>query len=172
MGKVCPKHEIAWDIPQKLSSRCPQNTKSLGTSRKSCRQGFCKTRNRLGHPAKVVVMVSSKYEIAWDIPQKLSSWFLQNTKSLGTSRKSCRHGFLKTRNRLGHPAKVVVKVSSKHEIAWDIPQKLSSWFPQNTKSLGTSRKSCRHGFFKTRNRLGHPAKVVVKVSSKHEIAWD
>jgi hypothetical protein len=166
------KHEIAWDIPQQLSSWLPQNTKSLGTSRKSCRHGVPKTRNRLGHPATVVVMVSSNHEIAWDIPQKLSSWCPQNMKSLGTSRKSCRHGFFKRRNRLGHPAKVVVMASSKHEIAWDVPQKLSSWLPQNTKSLGTSRKSCLHGVLKTRNRLGHPAKVVFMVASKHEIAWD
>ena len=118
-----------------MSSWFLQNTKSLGTSRKSCRHGFLRTRNRLGHPAKVVVMVSSEHESAWDMPQKLSSWFPQNMKALGTCRTSCTHGFFKTRNRLGHPAKVVTVASSKHEIAWHIPQKLSSWCPQNMKSL-------------------------------------
>ena len=166
---VSSKHEIAWDIPQKLSSWLLQKTKSLGTSRKSCRHGFLKTRNRLGHPAKVVVMVSSKHEIAWDIPQKLSSWWLQNTKSLGTSRKSCRHGVLKPRNRLGHPAKVVIMVSSNHEIAWGIQQKLSTNKNRKIKTIAKIQSS-RGGAHennrkKTRNRLRHPAKVVVMCPS-------
>ena len=102
----------------------------------------------------------------------MSSCSLRKTKSLETSCESCRHVVFRQLNRLGHLAKVVVMSSSENEIAWDILRKMSSCRRPKTKSLETSCKSCRHVFFRKRKRLGHPAKVVVVSSPKHEIAWD
>ena len=154
-------------------------TKSLETSCETCRHVGFRKRNRLGHLAKVVVMSASENEIAWDILQKLSSCRLQKRnrlrhpakvvvmsdsrkpKSLETSCESCHHAGVRKRNRLRHPANVVVMSASENEIAWDILQKLSSCRLPKTKSLGTSCERCRHVGDRKRNRLRHPAKVVI-----------
>ena len=119
------------------------HTKLIETFRESCRHAFLKIRNRQRHPAVRPALSRLVPRIRYDIPQKLLSWFLQNTKSprascksVGnhpgttsksprTSCKSCRRGFLKCKIPLG------------------VHQTVPGDNRQHPKSLGASHKLCR-----------------------------
>ena len=129
------------------------DTKLLEASHKSCRHACLKIRNRPRHPAACPAECG---ELAGTSHKSCCHSFYKIQNRLGHPEKSAGDPPGQTRNRVGHPAKVVVTVFSKHKIplgvhqtvpgdepnTWDIPPKCC----RQTKSLGTSY-TWKHGFW-------------------------